>query len=124
MGGGGGIRTHEGLRPAGFQDRSHQPLDHPSGVCVRGNCAIAFATSKVDQIRCSSVAVALWATCASGVVPRRFGASHSEAATEDCGSTGLYIYVNLARAQAEKTQISPYRGICDTSFSCDPLPKP
>ena len=29
-GGGGGIRTHEGLRPAGFQDRSHQPLDHPS----------------------------------------------------------------------------------------------
>src|SRR4029079_14221679 len=29
--GGGGIRTHEGLRPAGFQDRSHQPLDHPSG---------------------------------------------------------------------------------------------
>jgi hypothetical protein len=30
IGGGGGIRTHEGLRPAGFQDRSHQPLDHPS----------------------------------------------------------------------------------------------
>jgi len=29
-GGGGGIRTHEGFRPAGFQDRSHQPLDHPS----------------------------------------------------------------------------------------------
>src|SRR5207253_6029118 len=33
--GGGGIRTHEGLRPAGFQDRSHQPLDHPSGC---GRC--------------------------------------------------------------------------------------
>ena len=33
-GGGGGIRTHEDFRPAGFQDRSHQPLDHPSG-CVR-----------------------------------------------------------------------------------------
>src|SRR5438874_8836561 len=32
--GGGGIRTHEGLRPAGFQDRSHQPLDHPSEVFV------------------------------------------------------------------------------------------
>src|SRR5207248_5474841 len=32
IGGGGGIRTHEGLRPAGFQDRSHQPLDHPSEV--------------------------------------------------------------------------------------------
>jgi membrane-associated phospholipid phosphatase len=31
-GGGGGIRTHEGLRPAGFQDRSHQPLDHPSEI--------------------------------------------------------------------------------------------
>ena len=31
-GGGGGIRTHEGFRPAGFQDRSHQPLDHPSGL--------------------------------------------------------------------------------------------
>ena len=28
--GGGGIRTHEDFRPAGFQDRSHQPLDHPS----------------------------------------------------------------------------------------------
>jgi hypothetical protein len=35
-GGGGGIRTHEGLRPAGFQDRSHQPLDHPSW---HRNCA-------------------------------------------------------------------------------------
>jgi hypothetical protein len=32
MSGGGGIRTHEGLRPAGFQDRSHQPLDHPSQI--------------------------------------------------------------------------------------------
>jgi hypothetical protein len=31
-GGGGGIRTHEGFRPAGFQDRSHQPLDHPSKI--------------------------------------------------------------------------------------------
>ena len=31
IGGGGGIRTHEAFRPAGFQDRSHQPLDHPSG---------------------------------------------------------------------------------------------
>jgi hypothetical protein len=29
-GGGGGIRTHEAFQPAGFQDRSHQPLDHPS----------------------------------------------------------------------------------------------
>ena len=29
-GGGGGIRTHEAFRPAGFQDRSHKPLDHPS----------------------------------------------------------------------------------------------
>src|SRR4051812_26334958 len=33
-GGGGGIRTHEGLRPAGFQDRSHQPLDHPSELAA------------------------------------------------------------------------------------------
>ncbi len=33
-GGGGGIRTHEGFRPAGFQDRSHQPLDHPSNIYV------------------------------------------------------------------------------------------
>ena len=30
-GGGGGIRTHEGLRPSGFQDRRDQPLCHPSG---------------------------------------------------------------------------------------------
>jgi hypothetical protein len=28
--GGGGIRTHEGLHPAGFQDRCLQPLGHPS----------------------------------------------------------------------------------------------
>ena len=28
--GGGGIRTHGGFHLAGFQDRSHQPLDHPS----------------------------------------------------------------------------------------------
>jgi hypothetical protein len=28
--GGGGIRTHGPFRVAGFQDRSHQPLDHPS----------------------------------------------------------------------------------------------
>ena len=33
-GGGGGIRTHEAFRPAGFQDRSHQPLDHPSWCFV------------------------------------------------------------------------------------------
>ena len=28
--GGGGIRTHGSFHFAGFQDRSHQPLDHPS----------------------------------------------------------------------------------------------
>src|SRR5205814_8157686 len=50
IGGGGGIRTHEGLRPAGFQDRSHQPLDHPSGLrLLRGNCATVGAASKVDR---------------------------------------------------------------------------
>ena len=27
-------KINEGLRPAGFQDRSHQPLDHPSEVFV------------------------------------------------------------------------------------------
>ena len=43
--GGGGIRTHEGLRLAGFQDRSHQPLDHPSGK--RLHFAIDSALSKV-----------------------------------------------------------------------------
>ena len=47
--GGGGIRTHEGLRPAGFQDRSHQPLDHPSLPNRRENCAIATASGKVDR---------------------------------------------------------------------------
>ncbi len=30
-GGGGGIRTHETFRPAGFQDQCIQPLCHPSG---------------------------------------------------------------------------------------------
>ena len=45
-GGGGGIRTHEGLRLAGFQDRSHKPLDHPSGIFDREKCAIARAQSK------------------------------------------------------------------------------
>jgi len=32
-GGGSGIRTHETLRPAGFQDRCIQPLCHPSATC-------------------------------------------------------------------------------------------
>ena len=45
-GGGGGIRTHEGLRPAGFQDRSHKPLDHPSKVAIREKCAIASSLIK------------------------------------------------------------------------------
>ena len=40
-GGGGGIRTHEGLRPAGFQDRSHQPLDHPSSKLVEPATTLA-----------------------------------------------------------------------------------
>jgi len=29
-GGQGGIRTHEGLHPGGFQDRCHRPLGHLS----------------------------------------------------------------------------------------------
>ena len=32
-GGWGGIRTHEGLPPGGFQDRCLQPLGHPSVGC-------------------------------------------------------------------------------------------
>jgi hypothetical protein len=28
--GGGEIRTHEAVRPSGFQDRRNQPLCHPS----------------------------------------------------------------------------------------------
>ncbi len=32
FGGGRGIRTPEGLRPSGFQDRHLQPLGHPSGI--------------------------------------------------------------------------------------------
>ena len=34
-GGWGGIRTHEGLPPAGFQDRCLQPLGHPSAARAR-----------------------------------------------------------------------------------------
>ena len=30
FGGGGGIRTHETFRPAGFQDQCDRPLCHPS----------------------------------------------------------------------------------------------
>jgi RimJ/RimL family protein N-acetyltransferase len=33
-GGGGGIRTHEGLHLSGFQDRRIRPLCHPSGANV------------------------------------------------------------------------------------------
>ena len=47
--GGGGIRTHEGLRPAGFQDRSHQPLDHPSEVGAAGDFATTAEMSNRDQ---------------------------------------------------------------------------
>ena len=44
--GGGGIRTHGGFHLAGFQDRSHQPLDHPSkegraGAARQKDCATA-----------------------------------------------------------------------------------
>src|SRR5205807_10178213 len=45
-GGGGGIRTHEAFRPAGFQDRSHKPLDHPSENLDREKCATAERLSK------------------------------------------------------------------------------
>ena len=47
-GGGGGIRTHEGLRPAGFQDRSHQPLDHPSEISMSVNLAFAREGTRLD----------------------------------------------------------------------------
>src|SRR5213595_1246735 len=50
--GGGGIRTHEGLRPAGFQDRSHQPLDHPS---KHENCATTNFLSKARSASCAGV---------------------------------------------------------------------
>src|SRR5262245_43486164 len=35
IGGGGGIRTHESLRPSGFQDRRLRPLGHPSVLAGR-----------------------------------------------------------------------------------------
>ena len=47
-GGGGGIRTHEAFRPAGFQDRSHQPLDHPSSF------ALPFWHPAADEQVCRS----------------------------------------------------------------------
>ena len=50
-GGGGGIRTHEGLRPAGFQDRSHQPLDHPSLGKARLFLAQIPGSSKIVRQR-------------------------------------------------------------------------
>ena len=49
-GGRGGIRTHEELPLAGFQDRCLQPLGHPSIICVpsfaasRKGCARYHAT--------------------------------------------------------------------------------
>jgi hypothetical protein len=47
-GGGGGIRTHESLRSAGFQDRSHQPLDHPSG-CARYGRLTSIARGRFGE---------------------------------------------------------------------------
>ena len=41
--GGGGIRTHGILRFAGFQDRSHQPLDHPSRGLLQIKCSSVLA---------------------------------------------------------------------------------
>src|SRR5438045_332733 len=50
-GGGGGIRTHEAFRPAGSQDRSHKPLDHPSRkISVRWKCAIAERLIKLQAL--------------------------------------------------------------------------
>ena len=35
--GGGGIRTHGGFSHAGFQDRYHEPLGHPSKIAKNQN---------------------------------------------------------------------------------------
>jgi hypothetical protein len=48
-GGGGGIRTHESFRSAGFQDRSHQPLDHPSEALNARNVAALPGLSKTKS---------------------------------------------------------------------------
>ena len=71
-GGGGGIRTHESLRSAGFQDRSHQPLDHPSNG-DRVTRRVDFAT------------FAIIGKLANTLLERGFGAR----------STSGYVHVNL-----------------------------
>jgi hypothetical protein len=93
IGGGGGIRTHEGLRPAGFQDRSHQPLDHPSLLARRENCAIATGVSKVDRaLRRSMANVA--------AEPHFFW--HRPAERPIHHWTASYVHVNLQRVGSEK----------------------
>ena len=50
--GGGGIRTHGGFHLAGFQDRSHQPLDHPSRWRARqgGTYPCSHAALRMDSL--------------------------------------------------------------------------
>gem|GEM_PF-4382511 len=70
-GGGGEIRTHEGLRPAGFQDQCIQPLCHPSDVVDRDNCAIERGLSKPGRLLAENCSV-------------------------EHGSTYSYVHVNLS----------------------------
>src|SRR5437773_12341732 len=85
IGGGGGIRTHEGLGPAGFQDRSHQPLDHPSELFVPRSVPLRTR----------------WASRAAGpqifssmLYPRSLTAAKTS--TKNC-STELNVQMNISR---------------------------
>ena len=80
--GGGGIRTHESFRPAGFQDRCLQPLGHPSGggtvadpgrrrTSADGYAALASRGAPVQRSHGPAAALP-WARCANQYAMRAF----------------------------------------------------
>ena len=100
--GGGGIRTHEGLRPAGFQDRSHQPLDPPSQSFAATIVPLVGARASGLSVG-DAASVPIWKK-GSWQLPLQkeplAGDAHSE-----IYSTSVYVHVNLlGGAEANKTE--------------------
>ena len=98
--GGGGIRTHEGFRPAGFQDRSHQPLDHPSGRLAGEVCH----WWKVEQGGSSAPTLD-----EIGAAPVKGSSNRPRSGRSTF--TALYVHVNLALCRRTKNRRNSSRSL-------------
>jgi hypothetical protein len=82
------------LRSAGFQDRSHQPLDHPSEI---------YRVGAIDLNRHDGSVNRRYLYAAKQVCHRQAAeqASGEFVACMKIRSTGLYVRVNIIHAAAE-----------------------